>query len=52
MRDKVLFTGYMDEETKVGAIDASLAFVLPSISNYAEAFFLAITEAWAMANQL
>jgi glycosyltransferase involved in cell wall biosynthesis len=39
----VLFTGYVDEETKVGTIDASLALVLPSISNYAEAFSLAIT---------
>jgi glycosyltransferase involved in cell wall biosynthesis len=52
VRDNVLFTGYVDEETKVGAIDASLSLVPPSISDYAEAFSLAITEAWAMANQL
>jgi glycosyltransferase involved in cell wall biosynthesis len=47
VRDKVIFTGYVDEEVKVGAIDASLALVLPSVSDYAEAFSLAITEAWA-----
>jgi len=32
---------------KIGALDASTALVLPSISNYVEAFSLAITEAWA-----
>jgi glycosyltransferase involved in cell wall biosynthesis len=32
---------------KISAIDASTALVLPSISNYVEAFSLAITEAWA-----
>jgi glycosyltransferase involved in cell wall biosynthesis len=47
VRDRVIFTGYVDEEAKVGAIDASLALVLPSVSDYAEAFSLAITEAWA-----
>ncbi|ADL19087.1 glycosyl transferase group 1 [Acidilobus saccharovorans 345-15] len=47
VRDRVLFTGYVDEEAKVGAIDASLALALPSVSDYAEAFSLAITEAWA-----
>ncbi len=45
--DKVLFTGSVDESTKIGAIDASLCLVLPSISDYAEVFSLAITEAWA-----
>jgi glycosyltransferase involved in cell wall biosynthesis len=43
----VLFTGFVDEETKVAALDASAALVLPSVSNYVEAFSLAITEAWA-----
>ena len=43
----VLFTGYVNEEVKTGAIDASVALVLPSVSNYAEVFSLAITEAWA-----
>ncbi|AFH42621.1 glycosyltransferase family 4 protein [Fervidicoccus fontis] len=45
--NKVLFTGFVDEDTKIGAIDASIALTLPSLSNYVEAYSLAITEAWA-----
>jgi glycosyltransferase involved in cell wall biosynthesis len=43
----VMFTGFVSEEVKIGALDASTALVLPSISNYVEVFSLAITEAWA-----
>jgi glycosyltransferase involved in cell wall biosynthesis len=43
----VIFTGFVNEEVKIGALDASTALVLPSISNYVETFSLAITEAWA-----
>jgi glycosyltransferase involved in cell wall biosynthesis len=43
----VIFTGFVREEVKISALDASTALVLPSISNYAEAYSLAITEAWA-----
>ena len=43
----VIFTGFVSEEMKISALDASAALVLPSISNYVEAFSLAITEAWA-----
>jgi len=43
----VVFTGFVSEEVKISALDASAALVLPSISNYVEAFSLAITEAWA-----
>jgi len=43
----VVFTGFVSEEVKISALDASTALVLPSISNYAEAYSLAITEAWA-----
>ncbi|AEA11525.1 glycosyl transferase group 1 [Thermoproteus uzoniensis 768-20] len=45
--DKVLFTGFVDEDIKIGALDTSIALVLPSVSNYVEVFSLAITEAWA-----
>ncbi len=45
--DRVLFTGFVDEDTKIGAIDASIALTLPSVSDYVEVFSLAITEAWA-----
>jgi len=43
----VVFTGFVSEEVKIGALDASTSLVLPSTSNYAEAYSLAITEAWA-----
>jgi glycosyltransferase involved in cell wall biosynthesis len=43
----VVFTGFVSEEVKIGALDASTALVLPSISNYVEVFSLSITEAWA-----
>lgn len=43
----IMFLGFVDESTKIGALDASIALVLPSICNYVEAFSLAITEAWA-----
>jgi len=43
----VAFTGFVSEDVKIGALDASTALVLPSVSNYVEAFSLAITEAWA-----
>jgi len=42
----VVFTGFVSEEVKISALDASTALVLPSISNYVEAFSLSITEAW------
>jgi len=44
---KVHFLGFVDEELKIGAIDASLAVVVPSISNYVEVYPMVITEAWA-----
>jgi glycosyltransferase involved in cell wall biosynthesis len=45
--DRVLFTGLVDEDTKIGINDASIGLVLPSVSNYVEVCSLAITEAWA-----
>jgi len=43
----VLFFGFVDENTKIDALDASAALVLPSVCNYVEVFSLAISEAWA-----
>jgi len=42
-----VFLGYVDEKTKIGALDASIALVLPSICNYVEVFSIVISEAWA-----
>ena len=43
----VLFLGFVDEDTKIGAIDASLALVLPSVCDYIEVYPMVISEAWA-----
>jgi len=44
---RVRFLGCMDERTKIQAIDSSVALVVPSISNYVEAYSLVMSEAWA-----
>ena len=47
IESNVVFLGYVDEKTKIGALDASIALVLPSICNYVEVFSIVISEAWA-----
>ncbi|MEM4469168.1 MAG: glycosyltransferase family 4 protein [Candidatus Nezhaarchaeales archaeon] len=47
IRDRALFLGFVDEHTKMGAIDSSVCLVLPSICNYVEVYPLVISEAWA-----
>jgi len=43
----IVFLGFVDEDTKIGAVDASLALVLPSICDYVEVYPMVISEAWA-----
>jgi len=43
----VLFLGVVDEETKICAIDGSLAVVVPSVCDYVEVYPMIISEAWA-----
>ena len=43
----VIFLGFVDEDTKIGALDASIALVLPSVCNYVEVYPMVISEAWA-----
>jgi len=45
--DRVLFLGFVDECTKIGAIDSSVCLVLPSICDYVEVYPMVISEAWA-----
>ncbi|MEM0235678.1 glycosyltransferase family 4 protein [Thermofilum sp.] len=45
--DRVLFLGFVDERTKIGAIDSSVCLVLPSVCNYVEVYPMVISEAWA-----
>ena len=47
IENNVIFLGYVDEKIKIGALDASIALVLPSICNYVEVFSIVISEAWA-----
>jgi len=47
VKDHTVFLGYVDEETKIGAIDGSLGVVIPSVSSYVEVYPMAVSEAWA-----
>ena len=47
MDKDVLFLGVVDEETKICAIDGSLAVVVPSVCDYVEVYPMIISEAWA-----
>jgi len=47
IEENIIFLGYVDEKTKIGALDASIALILPSVCNYVEVFSIAISEAWA-----
>jgi len=39
--------GYVDEETKIKALDSVVALVLPSVADHVEVYSIAISEAWA-----
>jgi glycosyltransferase involved in cell wall biosynthesis len=43
----ILFLGFVDEETKIGVIDGSLAVIVPSVCDYVEVYPMIISEAWA-----
>ena len=43
----VRFLGYVSEEQKAHLIDGAVALVVPSVSNYVEAYSIAASEAWA-----
>ncbi|MEM2741626.1 MAG: glycosyltransferase family 4 protein [Nitrososphaeria archaeon] len=45
--DRVYTLGYVDEGTKIAAIDSAIAVISPSLCNYVEVFPIAIWEAWA-----
>ena len=41
-----LFLGFVDEDMKIGALDALVCLMLPNISDYAEVYYMVISEAW------
>jgi glycosyltransferase involved in cell wall biosynthesis len=47
VNDKVYYLGYVDEKTKIEALDSAVALVLPSIADYVEVYPMVISEAWA-----
>jgi glycosyltransferase involved in cell wall biosynthesis len=47
VKDRVYMLGYIDEETKIKALDSATALILPSIADYVEVYPMVISEAWA-----
>jgi len=47
VRNRIYTLGYVDEETKIKAIDSAVALVLPSIADHVEVYSLVVSEAWA-----
>ncbi|MEM2292714.1 MAG: glycosyltransferase family 4 protein [Nitrososphaerota archaeon] len=47
VRDRVYMLGFVDEKTKIHALDSAVALVLPSIADRVEVYSLVISEAWA-----
>jgi glycosyltransferase involved in cell wall biosynthesis len=47
VKDRVYMLGYVDEETKIKALDSAIALILPSIADYVEVYPMVISEAWA-----
>jgi glycosyltransferase involved in cell wall biosynthesis len=47
VENKCVFLGYVDDITKIRAIDSASLIVIPSISDYAEAFSITLSEAWS-----
>ncbi len=47
LRDRTYVLGFVDEETKIQAIDSAVALVNPSIADYVEVYPGVISEAWA-----
>lgn len=47
VKDRVYMLGYVDEETKMKALDSATALILPSIADYVEVYPMVISEAWA-----
>ncbi len=45
--DRILFLGFVGEEEKIAAYDASDVVVIPSIGEFTEGFSIVLSEAWA-----
>jgi glycosyltransferase involved in cell wall biosynthesis len=47
VKRRVYYLGYVDEKTKVEALDSATALVLPSLADHVEVYSIVISEAWA-----
>lgn len=47
VRNRVYILGYLDEETKIAAIDSAVALVNPSMADHVEVYSIVLSEAWA-----
>lgn len=47
VRDRTYILGYVDEATKLAAIDSAVALVNPSIADHVEVYSIVLSEAWA-----
>jgi glycosyltransferase involved in cell wall biosynthesis len=45
--NNVVYAGSLDEQSKIALIDSSCCVVIPSLSDYVEAFSIVASEAWA-----
>ena len=39
--------GYVNEKTKIQALDSAIALVLPSIADHVEVYLMVVSGAWA-----
>lgn len=47
VRKQVYILGYVDEATKIAAIDSAIALVNPAIADHVEVYSIVLSEAWA-----
>jgi len=47
VKRRVYYLGYVDERTKIEALDSATALVLPSLADHVEVYSIVISEAWA-----
>ena len=47
VKNRVYMLGYVNEETKIKALDSATALVLPSLADHVEVYSLVVSEAWA-----
>jgi glycosyltransferase involved in cell wall biosynthesis len=47
VKSRVYYLGYVDEKTKIEALDSATALVLPSLADHVEVYSIVVSEAWA-----